>query len=133
MDITKLPKWHFDLTESAANYLLGLVLAGKKRATASSLRGYEMEGEPIPKAGDLSVITDWDGNPRCVIRTTNVRILPFDEITFDIARLEGEDECLESWRQHHRSFFGAESKEIGYVFDEQMPVIFEEFEVVEVL
>ena len=133
MDIAKLPKWHFDLTEGAANYLLGLVLAGKKRATSSSLRGYEMEGEPIPKAGDLSVVTDWDGTPRCVIRTTNVRILPFDEITFDIARLEGEDDCLESWRQHHRSFFGAESKEIGYVFDEQMPVIFEEFEVVEVL
>lgn len=133
MDITKLPKWHFDLTEHAANYLLGLVLAGKKRATASSLRGYETEGEPLPKAGDLSVVTDWDGNPRCVIRTTNVRILPFDEMTFDIARLEGEDDCLESWQETHRAFFGAEAKELGYVFDEQMPVIFEEFEVVEVL
>ena len=37
MNIDKLEKWHFELTEDPANYLLGLVLEGKKRATASSL------------------------------------------------------------------------------------------------
>ena len=57
MDINNLERWHFEITEGAANYLLGLVLAGKKRATASSLWGYEMEGEPIPKVGQMSVIT----------------------------------------------------------------------------
>ena len=36
----------------------------------------------------MSVITDWDGNPRCVIRTTNIKIIPFKDITYDIAKLE---------------------------------------------
>ena len=133
MDINHLEKWHFEITEGAANYLLSLVLEGKKRATASSLWGYEIEGDPIPRAGALSVITWWDGTPGCVIRTTNVRILPYNEITFDIARLEGEDDDLAAWQESHRAFFEAEGKKLGYTFAEHMPVIFEEFEVVEIL
>lgn len=57
MDITNLEKWHFEMSEGPANALLHLVLAGKKRATASSLLGYEIEGEPLPQEGALSVIT----------------------------------------------------------------------------
>ena len=133
MNIDNLEKWHFELTEGAANYLLGLVLEGKKRATASSLWGYELEGEALPKAGQMSVITYWDGTPGCVIRTTNVRIIPYREMTYDIAKLEGEDDTLESWQKNHEAFFTEEGKELGYTFSEDMPVIFEEFEVVEVL
>lgn len=133
MNIDKLEKWHFELTEEPANYLLGLVLEGKKRATASSLWGYELEGEPLPKVGEMSVITYWDGTPGCVIRTTNVRIIPYRDMTFDIAKLEGEDDTLESWQKNHEAFFTEEGKELGYTFSEDMPVIFEEFEVVEVL
>lgn len=133
MDITNLEKWHFELTEGAANYLLGLVLEGKKRATASSLRGYELEGEPIPEVGQMSVITWWNGTPGCVIRTTRVRVIPYRDITFDIAQLEGEDDDLSSWRRNHQAFFEAEGRELGYTFTEDIPVVFEEFEVIQVL
>lgn len=131
MNIENLEKWHFELTEGACNYLLDLVLKGQKRATASSVLGYQIEGEEIPQEGKLSVITDWEGNPRCVVRTTRVRIIPYKDITFDIAKLEGEDDSLESWRKNHREFFIEEGKELGYQFSEDMEVIFEEFEVVE--
>lgn len=133
MNIDNLEKWHFELTESACNYLLDLVLKGKKKATASSKIGYQIEGDEIPKEGDMSVITDWEGTPRCVIRTTRVRIIPYKDITFDIAKLEGEDDNLESWRRNHESFFREEGKELGYQFSEDMEVIFEEFEVVEII
>lgn len=133
MDINSLNKWHFEITEDAANYLLRLVLEGKKRATASSLWAYEMTNEPIPKVGEISVITYWDGTPGCAIKTTTVRIIPYCEITYDIARLEGEDDTLESWQKNHTKFFTAEGKELGYIFSEKMPVVFEEFEVLEIL
>lgn len=68
--------------------------------------------------------------PKCVIETTNVSILPFKDITYDICRLEGEDDSLESWRKGHISFFKEEGKKSGYEFSEEMPVVFEEFEVV---
>lgn len=133
MNIDNLEKWHFELTEGACNYLLDLVLKGKKKATASSKIGYQIEGDEIPKEGDMSVITDWEGTPRCVIRTTRVRIIPYKDITFDIAKLEGEDDNLESWRRNHESFFREEGKELGYQFSEDMEVIFEEFELVEII
>lgn len=122
--------FHFELSEYWANELLRLVLAGQKRATSSSLWAYEIEGDKVPQVGDFSIVTDWEGNPRCVIRTTNVRILPFREITYDICRLEGEDDTLESWRRGRISFFQEEGKELGYTFTEDMPVIFEEIQAV---
>ncbi len=132
MDITGLEQWHFAMTKEAANYLLSLVLQGEKRATSSSLWGYEIEGEPIPEIGQRSVITDWDENPKCVIETVNVRILPYQEIPFALAKLEGEDDTLESWRNHHEEFFTEEGKLVGYTFAPHMPVVFEEFEVIHI-
>jgi uncharacterized protein YhfF len=125
-----LDSFHFELTEHWANKLLELVLSGVKKATSSSVRGCETEGGRIPQKGDYSIVTDWDGNAKCVIKVTNVRIIPFQDITYDICRLEGEDDTLESWRKGHISFFQAEGKALGYEFTEEMPVIFEEFEVV---
>jgi len=122
--------FHFDLDEKSANELLALVLSGKKKATASSLPAYEINGEEIPKVGDYSIVTDWDGNPHCVIETTQVTILPFKEITFDICKREGEDDTLESWQRGHTNFFTEDGKMLGYDFSEDMPVIFEDFEVV---
>lgn len=122
--------FHFELTEKLANELLDLVLTGQKKATASSLWGYEIEGERIPQVGDYSIVTDWAGTPRCVIETTAVTILPYKEITFDICKREGEDDCLESWQRGHKNFFTEEGKEVGYEFSEEMPVVFEDFKVV---
>ncbi len=122
--------FHFELSEYWANELLRLVLCGQKKATASSIRSFEVEGSRIPQEGDYSIVTDWDGNPRCVIRTTKVTILPFCEVSYELCKLEGEDDDLESWRKGHRSFFSRDGEQLGYTFTEDMPVAFEEFEVV---
>jgi uncharacterized protein YhfF len=121
--------FHFELTEKLANELLSLVLSGKKQATSSSLFAYEIEGSRIPQVGDYSIVTDWEGNPSCVIETTAVTILPFNQITFDICKREGEDDTLESWQKGHMHFFIEDGKELGYEFSENMPVVFEDFKV----
>lgn len=125
-----LEVFHFELTEKLANELLQLVLIGQKRATASSLPMYQIEGEGIPKVGDLSIVTDWEGVPRCVIETTKITIIPFSDITYDICKREGEDDTLESWIQGHAHFFKEEGKQLGYEFSYDMPVVFEDFEVI---
>ncbi len=122
--------FHFDLNEKSANGLLELVLSGKKRATSSSLLAYEKENSTPPKVGDLSIVTDWDNNPRCVIETTAVAVYKFCDITFDICKREGEDECLETWQKGHAKFFTLDGKALGYEFSEDMPVLFEDFKVV---
>ena len=133
MELDGLERWHFELTEKACNELLDLVLQGKKRATSSSLASFRAEGTAVPKEGELSVITDWDGHPCCVIRTTKVRVIPYQDLPFGLARLEGEDDTLASWRKNHEAFFREEGKSLGYSFSENMEVVFEEFEVVETI
>jgi len=120
--------FHFTNEERLANELLELVLAGKKRATSSSQLCYA-EGEG-PKPGYLSIVTDWDGTPHCVIETKAVQVIPFNEMTYEICSREGEDECLETWQEGHRHFFLMDCQEMGYEFTEDMPVVFEDFEVV---
>lgn len=122
--------FHFELTKKAANKLLALVLTGKKQATSSSLLAYDIENNRAPQVGDYSIVTDWDGNPRCVIETTAVTILPFKDITFDVCKREGEDDTLETWQESHIHFFKEEGKALGYEFSENMPVVFETFKVV---
>ena len=129
-DTVYTESFHFDLDEKSANGLLALVLCGKKRATSSSLYAFSAQGNPIPKPGDYSIVTDWSGTPRCVIRTQSITCLPFRDMTFTICRREGEDENLDSWKRSHTHFFTEEGKQLGYSFSEDMPVIFEDFEVV---
>ncbi len=122
--------FHFGMTERLANDLLALVLGGKKRATASSMAAYSLGGSRVPQVGDLSIVTDWAGRPRCVIETVSTLVLPFCDIGFDICRREGEDDCLESWQKNHRHFFTEEGRQLGYAFTEDMPVLFEDFKLV---
>lgn len=129
-DTTYLESFHFDVSEASANTLLQLVLTGQKRATASSLRYYEATGVRMPQPKDYSIVTDWDGVPWCVIETTNVQLLPFHEMTYDICQREGEDETLASWIHNHISFFTQEGAVCGYSFTPDMPVVFEDFQVV---
>lgn len=119
--------FHFDLTEKAANELLKLVLEGKKLATASSLYAYQIENEKLPMPGDLSIVTDFFNVPYAVIKTMSLTILPFGKMTYEICKREGEDDSLESWNKNHTKFFTEESKILGYKFNQEMPVVFEDF------
>lgn len=120
----------FELSEYSANELLRLVLIGQKKATCSSLYAFELEQERIPQKGDYSIVTDFAGNPRCIIETTDVMTLPFSAMTFDICMREGEDDNLSSWKRGHERFFRDEARLMGYTFSEDMPVVFEDFHVV---
>ena len=122
--------FHFELTKELAESLLELVLSGKKKATASSRNSFEIDGERLPETGDLSVITDFEGNPRCVIETTEVTLIPYKDMTYEICSREGEDDNLESWQRGHEKFFRNEGAEMGYTFSEDLIVVFEDFRVV---
>lgn len=122
--------YHFDLTPEAADELMTLVLAGPKRATCSSAACFAAEGVRPPQVGDLCILTDGSGTPRCVVRTTAVACLPFEQVTEDMALREGEDDSLQSWRDNHVRFFTREGARLGYAFAPGMPVYFEDFDVV---
>ena len=62
--------WSFGSTPEMADRLLALVLAGTKTAGASQLWDYEASGDPLPQAGDLSVVLDGAAIPDSWISAT---------------------------------------------------------------
>lgn len=122
--------WHFHDNQEDADHLAELVCQGKKRGTASCSYAYVKEDAPFPGEGDLSVITDWAGQARCIIQTIRVEIAPWRDVSASFAALEGEgDGSLEYWRQAHRPFFVAECNRCGQCFTTEIPVVCEEFRV----
>ncbi len=113
-----------------ADLLLGLVLSGEKTATTSSVNAYLKEGEEMADPGSYHVVLDAQRTPRCVIQITAADVYPFNEMTYDLIRDEGEDDSLESWQETHLKLFQAEGEQLGFVFTEDMPVLFEHFAVV---
>lgn len=127
----KYDSWYFCDNEKCANELCELVIKGIKRGTASLLFWYEKDKEPLPEAGEFSVVTNWDGIAKCVIRAVKITIIKFRDVDEKMAAIEGEgDGSLEYWRKAHISFFTRELKEAGMNFSEEMEIVFEEFELV---
>ena len=108
-----------------------LVVAGRKRATASSLVELERAGLRVPEAGHYAVITDWSGRARAVIRTTSVEIRKFSDVDEAFAIAEGEgDLTLEWWSAAHRAYFERVLADSGHRVDDDLQIACERFEVV---
>lgn len=123
--------WH---NPRLADSLLELVLKGIKTGTASDYELNEIRGLSQPFVGGHSILLDASGEPRAIIATTKVEVIPFDEVTAEFAYSEGEDDrSLESWRYNHELYFTRERKLYDKPFDLQMKVVCENFEVVHIL
>lgn len=123
--------WHFCDSQPCADELVALVLAGIKTATASLHWVYDVEDEPVPQPGELSIVTNWAGEPLCIIETFEVQIVPFHAVDARQAYEEGEgDRSLAYWRRVHWDFFSRECAQIGREPSEDMPVVCERFRLV---
>lgn len=113
----------------APDELAQLTLDGIKTGTASLRIWYDLENEELPREGEYHIILDSQENAVCVIRTTKVYVVPFDEVQTDHAFREGEgDRSLAYWRRVHEAFFSKELMEAGMTFNQKMEVVCEEFE-----
>ena len=115
----------------APDKLASLVKNGMKTATCSAYDLYYAENERLPQAGDYSVILDAGGEAVCIIQTTRVYVIAFDQVSEEHAYKEGEgDRSLQYWRKVHEEFLKEELASISKPFHEKVRVVCEEFEVV---
>ncbi len=108
-----------------------LVVEGRKTATCSALWEWQAEGSPLPQPGMKTVLLDGQGQPLCVIETTEVDVRAFNEVDAQFAYQEGEgDRSLAYWREAHWRAFSRSLGAIGRAPQEVMPVVCERFRVV---
>ena len=120
---------HFCDNEVEANTCIKLVLKGIKKATTHSLLGLQNKKERLPKIGDYTVLTDWDGNAKCIIKTTKVTLKPFFSVDDKYAKIEGiGDKSLTHWKKIHWEGFTRELNTFNRSPKESMIVVCQEFE-----
>lgn len=127
--LTGVPEvWAFS---EAPDKLALLVKDGIKTATCSAYDLYKTENENLPAVGEYSVILDSHDEAVCIIRTTEVYVVEFNQVTAEHAWKEGEgDRSLEYWRKIHEDFLRRELVTIDRSFNSHTKVVCEEFEMV---
>ena len=116
---------------SLANRLAAAIVSGLKTATCSALWEWEAANQPLPKTGKKFIVLDGQGEPTCVLETTEVFVTPFNKVDASFAFDEGAgDRSLEYWRETHWKFFSRTLPNIGKVPTQTMPLVCERFKVV---
>lgn len=121
----------FGIEPSDANEINPLVLAGIKTATGSLLWSIEADGKEMARVDDHWVVTDGGEVPVCIIRTTDVQVVPFEDVGVEYAHWGGEgDRTLDSWRDMYWTYISKECGRIGRSPNRRAPLVMERFEVV---
>ncbi len=120
--------WYFGNSAAMADELTGLVLAGRKVATASLLKTNELNPSDAPIVGGYSVVTDFHGEPKCVLQRRRSKRFGSRMSRPEFAAAEGEgDLSLEYWRRVHWDYFSREAEAYGFEFDDESVVCCERF------
>lgn len=134
--VTEHPE-HKNKSYEAWNYgvdpdeLAHLTKDGTKTATTSGHELYALESEELPKEDEYSVVLDGNNQAVCIIKTTKVYVVLFNEVTAGHAFKEGEgDRTLAYWRKVHTDYFVNEYEQSNTTFKENSLVVCEEFEVI---
>ncbi len=117
-------------TPESTAIITRLILEGQKTGTFTSPWMYEGDRSITPVAGGYSVLLDETQSPRAVLKTTELMIVPFDQITEKETAIDGPAvRPLDVWRPIHVTFFTTELEARGKAFAQDMPVTVEKFEV----
>ena len=124
----KPESYYFCDNKKDADACAELVVKGIKQATSTSLWWYNQNKAALPIAGDLAIVTNWEGEAKAIIKCTKVDQVPFNKITADYAYIEGEgDRSLAYWQQVHWDYYTREMEPYGAKPAQDMIIICEQF------
>ncbi len=108
---------------------LASLLAGKKTAAFFSYATFAVDNEELPVSDERYIVCGSGREALCVIKITGVQIVPFDQVTWEMAAREGEDSSLEEWRERERENLEDEGAVVGFEFSPDIKLVYVEFEV----
>jgi uncharacterized protein YhfF len=130
-EVKEPPSFYFCDTKKDADECAELVVKKIKQATSPSVWWFEKNNEKLPEVGDLAIITNWNHEPKAIIRTKKVKIVKFKDITAAYSFIEGEgDKSLEYWKKVHWNYYTNEMKKHNEEPNENMKIVCEYFETI---
>lgn len=130
-DVKQPQSFYYCDNKKDADECAELVVKKIKQATSPSVWWFKKNSEAFPQVGDLAIVTNWDGAPKAVIKTTKVEIVKFKDITSEYAFTEGEgDKTLAYWKKAHWDYYTNEMKKFDEYPTEEMEIVCEYFETI---
>ena len=102
----ELPEFQFAFPGPLRDALVAAVLDGTKTSTTALLQDFELDGVPVPAAGDRAAVVDSGGQRVAVIELTGVEVRRLGDVDVEHARDEGEGhDTVAAWRAGHEEFW----------------------------
>jgi uncharacterized protein YhfF len=106
MTAAELPVFQFAFPGPLRDVLVAAVLGGTKTSTTGLLQDWQIDGEPLPAAGDRAAVIDSAGRRVAVIELTRVDVCPLGDVDAAHAWDEGEGhDTVAAWRAGHERYW----------------------------
>ena len=121
---------YFGGSEEESVTILEQLLSGEKTAVGHCIPAYLAAKRRMPRIGDYTMVTDFYGNPCCILLTSDVTIAPMPEIPENLRRRECPELTPEQWLTRKQ----AESRDLAgrlkFHYNEEIPLLMETVEMV---
>ena len=119
---------YFGGSEEESVTVLEQLLSGEKTAVGHCIPAYLAAKRRMPRIGDYTMVTDFYGNPCCILLTSDVTIAPMPEIPENLRRRECPELTPEQWLTRKQ----AESRDLAgrlkFHYNEEIPLLMETVE-----
>ena len=121
----------FGGTEEMSRTLINLIARGEKTGTFAVEWEYEHNAANRPEPGDYFIVVNFSGEPELLIRVTHTETVPFTGISERHVQCEGRTlRQVGPWRKVQWDYWTKALAKIGRTPTEDMPVLYQEFELV---
>jgi uncharacterized protein YhfF len=107
-----------------------IVLVGQKQAFFTTLATFTIDDEPLPISGELYILVDNQNKPLCVLEIESVNIIPFNEVTFEMVKKEGECATMGEWKEKMQEYIEDEAHVLGFEYSPDIKLVYQTFKVI---
>ena len=123
---TILTGWtYFGNSEEASVAALGQLRRGEKTAVGHCIPAYIAARQRMPRVGDYTLVTDFYGNPGCILLTRDVVIDPLPAIPPALRQKERPELTPEQWLEEKQREFRALAEQQGFHYHAELPILLE--------
>ena len=119
---------YFGNTEEESVEILEQLLRGEKTAVGHCAAAYLATNQRMPKVGDYVMVTDYYGNPCCILHTLGVTIEPLPDVPGELKQAECPGLSEEAWLERKQEEFQDLSRRFGFHYHPELPLLMETVE-----
>lgn len=121
---------YFGGSEEESVRVLEQLLSGEKTAISHCIPAYLTKKQRMPREDDYTMVTDFYGNPCCILHTTGVTIAPMPELPEELMQADVPGCTREDWLRDRAAEYEKLAEKGGFHFHSEIPVLMETVELV---